>query len=94
MNATRHTTPTTRTVRTNQLTGAKVQVIRADEVDENLPMASMIGNGKWVTICHTHNEAQTFSRVLDAHYASSYPTFCPECSKNIPAEAVGRRRKK
>lgn len=87
----RHATPTTRTVRKNQITGAEVQVLKNGETDRD---GNEIKVGtKWATRCLTHGATGQFDKVLDAHYASSYPTFCPECATKIPAEAIGRRRR-
>lgn len=88
---TRHQTPTTRTVRTNQITGAEVQVIKQGELPrDHFPFTL---SDKWGTVCLTHQQVAGFPKVLDAHYASSYPTFCPKCATKIPAEAIGRRRR-
>ena len=89
---TRHETPTTRTVRTNQITGAEVQVVKNGETDRDGNEISI--TNKWATVCLTHRAIGQFSRVLDAHFASSYPEFCPTCKDAMPIETIGRRRRK
>lgn len=87
----RHETPTTRTVRTNQITGAEVQVLRAGETSKS--GAVMGQSHKWFAVCITHNDLGGFDKVLDAHFASSYPTFCPTCASKMTPEQIGRRRR-
>lgn len=85
----RHDKPTTRTVRLNQITHSEVRVaLTAEEpqVTKNFGVSN-----KWVTICVTHNAATGSDKVLDAHYASTYPTFCPTCAPKLEGK-VGRRR--
>lgn len=83
----RHATPTTRTIRINQITGYEVQVLRGDEyLPENPP-------AKWVTICLEHDTIGESDLVLDAHFLSTYPTFCPSCAPKLEGK-VGRRRTK
>ena len=88
----RHAKPTTRTVRVNQITKTEVQVIRGDEDPKGVDLDETEYDGsKWATVCITHKQAAGFDLVLDAHYASSYPTFCTECAPKLEGK-VGRRR--
>jgi DNA-binding GntR family transcriptional regulator len=91
----RHQKPTTRTVRLNQITKSEVQVLRHGELDQ-LPKsfdieATEYAGEKWLTVCLTDGQAAGFDLVLDAHYASSYPTFCTVCAPKLEGK-VGRRR--
>jgi len=89
----RHAKPTTRTVRVNQITKTEVQVIRGDEDAKGVDLEDTDYDGsKWATVCITHKQAAGFDLVLDAHFASSYPTFCTECAPKLEGK-VGRRRK-
>jgi biotin operon repressor len=83
----RHDIPLTRTVRINQITKAEVQVASADEIDVENP------EGKWVTLCLTHDSMDWSDLVLDAHFKSTYPEFCPGCAPLLVGK-VGRRRAK
>jgi hypothetical protein len=86
----RHATPTTRTVRINQITKSEVKVVRADEMDLE------DADSKWYTLCLTHDHMEGSDLVLDAHFKSTYPEFCPPCNEVLnPADGpslVGRRR--
>lgn len=82
----RHEIPTTRTVRINQITKSEVKVASAAEMDVEEP------EGKWATLCLTHDAIVWNDLVLDAHFASTYPEFCPTCAPLLVGK-VGRRRK-
>jgi biotin operon repressor len=86
----RHQTPTTRTVRTNQITGARLQVLKNGETAEDGTAYKV--STKWMTVCLDHMTIGEFARVLDAHFASTYPTFCPTCSSKMTEDQIGRRR--
>lgn len=86
----RHDVPTTRTTRVNQITKTEVAVRRTDE---NKKEADKFGiTDKYYTICITDGTAQGSERVTDAHFLSTYPTFCTTCAPKLEGK-IGRRRK-
>jgi biotin operon repressor len=81
----RHETPQTRTTRINQITGYKVGVRKTSET----PFKGI--DEKWYAVCFEHNTAGGEAKLLDAHWLSTYPTFCPECLPLLDGK-IGRRR--
>lgn len=79
----------TQTTRLNQITKAEIGVRRtADHPD----IAATHGiENKWFAICITHGNAISTNRVVDAHWFSSYPDFCPTCRPLLEGK-IGRRR--
>lgn len=81
----RHETPQTRTTRINQITKAEIGVRKTSET----PFPGI--EEKWYAVCLTHNQAHGEEKLKDAHWFSSYPTFCTVCGPQLVGK-VGRRR--
>lgn len=82
----RHATPQTRTTRTNQITKAQIGVRNLAESPD--PRVTT----KWYAICLTHNAVHGEDKLKDAHWFSTYPSFCPVCGPQLDGKEGRRRR--